>query len=213
MPQIPAMRFAVAAAMAVLVPELCAAQRLTGPKPTGEVPAPVALDTTGMLQAKFVKVGDDVFIGGQPTERALRELRAQGVMTVVNLRTPPEMQARVPFDEAALVKELGMQYVYLPMRGTPEYPYSPDAVKAFTAAMTDAKGKVLLHCTVAWRASHLWTAYMIQSRDVPPATAIKYGRMINLMDEMRMDPNGQPVEAFLGRTLPEVAHPGKPPTP
>jgi len=77
--------------------------------------------------------------------------------------------------------------------------------------MTDANGKVLLHCTVVWRSGHLGTAYMIQSRDVPAATAVKYGRMINLMDDMRMGPNGQPVEAFLGRTLPEVAHPGKPP--
>jgi uncharacterized protein (TIGR01244 family) len=210
MMRVPALSFAVAATMVALAPDLCAAQRLTGPNPTAEVPAPVTLDTLGMFQAKFVKVGDDMFIGGQPTERALRELRAQGVTTVVNLRTPPEMATRVPFDEAALVKELGMQYVYLPMRGTPEFPYSPDAVKAFTAAMTGATGKVLLHCTVAWRASHLWTAYMIQSRDVPAATAVKYGRMINLMDDMRMDPSGQPVEAFLGRTLPEVAHP-KPP--
>ncbi len=206
----PALRLAVAAAMAASIPHPCVAQRLTGAKPTGGVPAPIALDTTGMFQAKFAKIGDDMYIGGQPTERALRELHAQGVTTVVNLRTPQEMATRVPFDESALVKELGMQYVYLPMRGTPEFPYSPDAVKSFTAAMTGATGKVLLHCTVAWRASHLWAAYLIQSRDVPVATALKYTRMINLMDDMRMDPNGQPVEQFLGRTLPEIAHPGKP---
>jgi len=29
------------------------------------------------------------------------------------------MQSLVAFDEAARVKELGMQHVYLPMRGTP----------------------------------------------------------------------------------------------
>jgi uncharacterized protein (TIGR01244 family) len=210
MPRVLAMRFAVAAAMAVLLPDLSGAQRLTGRKPTGDVPAPVALDTLGLFQARFVKVGDDMFIGGQPTERALRELRAQGVTTVVNLRTPEEMTTRVPFDEAALAKELGMRYVYLPMRGTPEFPYSPEALKTFDAAMTGATGKVLLHCTIAWRASHLWTAYMIQSRDVPVATAVKYGRMINLMDDMRMGGDRQPVEAFLGRTLPEIGHPGKP---
>jgi uncharacterized protein (TIGR01244 family) len=210
MSRVPVMRFAAAAAMAALIPNLSAAQRLTGPKPTGDVPAPIALDTTGLFQAKFAKVGDDMFIGGQPTERALRELRAQGVTTVVNLRTPQEMTTRVPFDEPALVKELGMQYVYLPMRGTPEFPYSPDALKSFTTAMTDAKGKVLLHCTVAWRASHLWAAYLIQARDVPVATALKQTRLINLMDDMRSDGERQPVEAFLGRALPQVGHPGKP---
>jgi uncharacterized protein (TIGR01244 family) len=193
------------AAMSAVTSGVCGAQRLTGPHPTGNVPAPVALDTRGLFQDKFARVGDDVFISGQPTERALRELRAQGVTTVVNLRSPPEM-SRVPFDEAALVKELGMEYVYLPMRGTPELPYSPAAVKSFATAMSNAKGKVLLHCTIAWRASHLWAAYLIQYRDVPVASALEQARMINLMDDHRMDGDRQPVEAFLGRSLPEVGH-------
>ena len=193
------------AAMSAVTSGVCGAQRLTGPHPTGKVPAPVALDTRGLFQDKFARVGDDVFIGGQPTERALRELSAQGVTTVVNLRSPPEM-SRVPFDEPALVKELGMEYVYLPMRGTPELPYSPAAVKSFAAAMSNAKGKVLLHCTIAWRASHLWAAYLIQYRDVPVATALEQTRLINLMDDHRMDGDRQPVEAFLGRSLPEIGH-------
>ena len=191
------------AAVSAVASGVCDAQHLTGPNPTGTVPAPVALDTRGLFQDKFARVGDDVFIGGQPTERALRELRDQGVTTVVNLRSPPEMK-RVPFDETALVKELGMEYVYLPMRGTPELPYSPAAVKAFAAAMSNAKGKVLLHCTIAWRASHLWAAYLIQYRNVPVATALQQTRLINLMDDHRMDGDQQPVEAFLGRSLPEV---------
>ena len=199
------MRLVGFAAVSAVTSGVCDAQRLTGPNPTGTVPAPVALDTRGLFQDKFARVGDDVFIGGQPTERALRELREQGVTTVVNLRSPPEMK-RVPFDEAALVKELGMEYVYLPMRGTPELPYSPAAVKAFAEAMSNAKGKVLLHCTIAWRASHLWAAYLIQYRNVPVATALQQTRMITLMDDHRMDGDQQPVEAFLGRSLPEVGH-------
>ncbi len=200
------MRLAGFAAMSAVISGVCGAQRLTGPHPTGNVPAPVALDTRGLFQEKFARVGDDVFISGQPTQQGLRELRAQGVTTVVNLRSPPEMN-RVPFDEAALVKELGMEYVYLPMRGTPELPYSPAGVKSFAAAMSGAKGKVLLHCTIAWRASHLWAAYLIQNRDVPVATALEHARMINLMDDMRMDGDRQPIEAFLGRSLSEVGHP------
>jgi len=201
------MRFATFTTMLAVMSGVCGAQGLTGPHPTGNVPAPVALDTRGLFQDKFASVGSDVFISGQPTERALRDLHAQGVTTVVNLRTPEEMSKRVPFDEAALVKELGMEYVYLPVRGNAEFPYSPATVKSFAAAMTGAKGKVLLHCTIAWRASHLWAAYLIQYRDVPVATALQQARMINLMDDMRMDENQQPVEAFLGRTLPEIGHP------
>ena len=200
------MRLVGFVAVSAVTSGVCDAQRLTGPDPKGIVPPPVALDTRGLFQDKFARVGDDVFIGGQPTERALRELSKQGVTTVVNLRSPPEM-TRVPFDEAALVKELGMEYVYLPMRGTAELPYSPAAVKAFAAAMSNAKGKVLLHCTIAWRASHLWAAYLIQYRNVPVATALEQARMINLMDDHRMDGDRQPVELFLGRSLSEVGHP------
>src|SRR4051794_21669488 len=102
--------FIAAALVAVALP--AGAQNIVGKDRTGPVPDPVILETTGMFQAKFVSVGDDMFIGGQPTERALRDLRAKGVTTVVNLRMPEEM-AQVGFDEAALLKELGIKYVHI----------------------------------------------------------------------------------------------------
>jgi uncharacterized protein (TIGR01244 family) len=176
---------------------------------TGPVPNPVNLDITGMFQAKFVSVGDDMFIGGQPTEKALRDLRAKGVTTVVNLRMPEEM-AQVGFDEAALTKELGMKYVTIPMRGTPENPYGPKQLDTFAAAMSSADGKVLLHCTIAWRASHMWAAYLIRERKMPVETVLAQTRAINLMDNMRMGNGQQPLEGFLGRTVPEMAHPAAP---
>ena len=176
-------------------------------KAKGPVPDPVALDITGMFQAKFVSVGDDMFIAGQPTEKALRDLKARGVTTIVNLRMPEEM-ARVGFDEAALAQDLGIKYVHIPMRGSAENPYGPKALDAFAAAMASADGKVLLHCTIAWRASHLWAAYLIRERNVPAAAAVAQTRKINLMDEMRMgNSDQQPLEGFLGRTVPEMAHP------
>ena len=185
-----------------------AAQSIVGKDKTGPVPNPVNLDTTGMFQAKFVSVGDDMFIGGQPTEKALRELRAKGVTTVVNLRMPEEM-AQVKFDEAALVKELGMKYVQIPMRGTPENPYGPKQLDTFAAAMASADGKLLLHCTIAWRASHLWAAYLIRDRKMPVETVLSQARAINLMDNMRMGADQQPLEGFLGRPVPEMGHPGR----
>src|SRR5262245_32217514 len=194
-----------AGALAVLITLPAAAQSIVGKDKTGPVPNPVNLDTTGLFQAKFVSVGDDMFIGGQPTEKALRDLKAKGVTTVVNLRMPEEM-ARVGFDEAALVKELGIKYVYIPMRGTADHPYGPKELDTFAAAMASADGKVLLHCTVAWRASHLWAAYLIRERKVPVADALAQTRMINLMDDHRMG-DQQPLEGFLGRVVPEMGHP------
>ena len=127
-------------------------------------------------------------------------------MAVVNLRSPQEMQTAVKFDEAALVQSLGMKYVHLPMRGTADLPYSPQAVKDFTAAMKSTNGKLLLHCTIAWRASHLWAAYLIEERRVPVATALEQTRLVNLMDEHRMDCDKQPLELLLGRAVPGLGH-------
>ena len=195
------------AALTILLALPATAQNIVGKDKTGPVPNPVGLDTTGLFQAKFVSVGDDMFIAGQPTEKALRELRAKGVTTVVNLRMPEEM-ARVGFDEAALAKELGITYVYIPMRGTADHPYGPKELDAFAAAMASANGKVLLHCTIAWRASHLWAAYLIRDRKVPVATALSQTRQINLMDDMRMGGGDQqPLEGFLGHVVPEMGHP------
>ncbi len=103
-----------------------------------------------------------------------------------------------------------MKYVYLPMRGTAELPYSPQAVKDFAAAMQAADGKVLLHCTIAWRASHLWAAYLIDQRHMPVDQALTQARAINLMDDHRMDGNKQPLELFLGRDVPGLGHPTQP---
>ena len=199
-------RFALAVLTSVTAPVL--AQQ---PATASRIADPVLLDTTGMFQAKFARIGDQFFVGGQPTEKALREMKARGVTTVVNLRTPPEMTSQVKFDEAALVKELGMKYVYLPVRGDSTYPYSPKTLNEFAKAVKEANGKVLLHCTIAWRASHLWGAYLIQERGVDVETALTNARAINLMDDHRMGPNGrQPIESFLDRSLPTLGHPKTP---
>lgn len=199
-------RGCAACALTVAVTVLSAeAQSIVGTGKTGPVPDPVSQDITGMFQAKFATVGDDMFIGGQPTEKALRDLKAKGVTTVVNLRMPEEM-AQVGFDEAALVKELGMRYVHIPMRGSAENPYGPKQLDAFAAAMSSADGKVLLHCTVAWRASHMWAAYLIRERKMPVETVLAQTRSINLLDE-RPFGNQQPLEGLLGRVVPEMAHP------
>jgi uncharacterized protein (TIGR01244 family) len=199
-------QFLTTAALAVSVTVSAAAQSVVGTGKTGPVPNPVNLEATGLFQAKFVSVGDDMFIAGQPTEKALRELRAKGVTTIVNLRMPEEM-AQVGFDEAALAKELGIKYVHIPMRGTAQNPYGPKELDTFTAAMAAADGKVLLHCTIAWRASHLWAAYLIRERKVPVIDALAQARSINLMDNMRMAGDVQPLEGFLGHAVPEMGHP------
>jgi uncharacterized protein (TIGR01244 family) len=142
----------------------------------------------------LVQAGDRLFIAGQPTEAGLEQLADAGVVTVVNLRTHREMNDRgvVPFDEAAKVAELDLKYVHIPSGG-PETPYAPDMVDRFAEVMATTEGKVLLHCTVAWRASHLYVAYLHEHLGLPLAEAVRHGQAINF--------GTLPLEGFLGTPL------------
>ena len=204
MPPLP-FRFAIAASVTVALALPAAGQRVVGTAEAGPAPDPVVLPNEGLFQTKLASVGDDLFIAGQPTEAALRDLRTKGVTTVINLRMPEEM-AKVGFDEAAVAKELGLTYVHIPMRGTKENPYGPAELARFATALASARGKVLLHCTVAWRASHLWAAHLIQNRNVPVSTALAQARAINLRDDQPFG-GQQPIEGFLARPVPELARP------
>jgi uncharacterized protein (TIGR01244 family) len=201
-------RLLLAAAATFVLSNVAHAQQLVGAVKIQSLPAPVVLDTTGMFLARYARVGDDFFIAGQPTPDALRQMKKLGVTTVINLRMPQEME-RIGFNEPKLIEELGMKYVYIPMRGGDgANSYSPQTLRRFADAMKAAEGKVLLHCTVAWRASHIWAAYLIQEHGIPTMDAIKHARAINLMDDHRMDSSGrQPIEMFLGRKLEEIGKP------
>lgn len=135
-----------------------------------------------------------LFISGQPDQGALRRFKSLGVTVVVNLRTPDEMdnRERVPFDEAALVDEIGMEYVHIPLGGD-EHPYTPAAVAAFAEELENHRGPVLLHCTIAWRASYLWAAYLILYQDYEFAEALDRGEAIAI--------SPPPLQGLLGRTL------------
>jgi hypothetical protein len=71
------------------------------------------------FQAMIADAGP-LYIAGQPTEAAFREMvTKEGIKTIINLRTQQEMDNRrqVPFDEAAVAKELGINYVHIPLGG------------------------------------------------------------------------------------------------
>src|SRR5687767_339924 len=202
------MRMTAAVVATLILSSTSAAQKLVGRDSIHSLPTPALLDSAGLFQAVYASVGDDLFIAGQPTERALREMKRLGVTTIINLRMPQEME-RIGFDEPKLIAELGMKYVYIPMRGGDgEQSYSPQTLSKFAEAMKAADGKVLLHCTIAWRASHIWAAYLIQEHGVADADALAHARAINLMDDHRMDASGrQPVEMFLGRKVAGLRQP------
>ncbi len=152
-------------------------------------PIPKKIDATG-FQDVLAQTGD-VYIAGQPSVAGLERVAKDGVKTVVSFRTPREMNNRdiVPFDEAAKAAELGMKYINIPLGGD-KHPYSPEALAAFAKVMESAEGKTLIHCTVAWRASHMWAAYLTKYKGMDINEAATHGRAANM--------GSQPIEQLLG---------------
>src|SRR5918998_6264253 len=63
--------------------------------------------------ANACQILPNVISGGQPNAQQLRALKEAGGAIVLDVRDPMESR---PVDEAALVRELGMEYVNIPVR-------------------------------------------------------------------------------------------------
>jgi uncharacterized protein (TIGR01244 family) len=182
------MRFAFLAAAAIMITAPAFAE--------DPIHFPQKLDRKD-FQAMIADTGP-VYIAGQPTEAALREMVASGVKTIINLRTQPEMDNRrqVPYDEEAVLKELGVTYVHIPLGG-PDTPYTPAAVDQVADALAKADGKVLLHCTIAWRASHMWAAYLVKYKGYTLEEATRHAAAMNLNGYKAPGAKTTPLEDFL----------------
>jgi len=93
----------------------------------------------------FHKVDEFLYRGGCPTIEQLRKLKKQGFSTVISFRTGYQGN---DFDEAQVVKNLGMEYIHLTFISWENPP--DNYVEKFFDAMEYARRndqKVFIHCT------------------------------------------------------------------
>ncbi len=156
-----------------------------------------------------------VYIAGQPSEAALRKLGEIGVTLDVTFRTAEELADKdeVPYDEAATARSLGMEFVHLPIGGK-EQPWRPEVLdKLHEALARHPEGPVLLHCTVAWRASYVWAAYLVKFGGLTLDAALARGRAIGISDDPMAGLLGRPTRLVLADPPPPPAAPPAPPAP
>lgn len=118
--------------------------------------------------------------GGQPSQRDLHTLKEAGYTTVINLRLAdertrveePVSEENFNYDEPALTRSLGMDYVSLPIAGAGGL--SRENAERLAAVLEEADGPVLLHCASGNRVGGLLAliAFYVDNKPADEAMAI-----------------------------------------
>ncbi len=122
--------------------------------------------------------GNFVHFGGQPDPDEFKQYAEMGVETVLNLRTQPEIDA-LDFDETAAVKDAGMTYEHVGIRGEPT---KEQLSKIFSIIEDHEKEKkpILLHCGSSNRVGYIWSMYRATRNGISLDDAIAEGKAAGL---------------------------------
>jgi len=105
---------------------------------------------------------------GQPSAEQFGAAQAAGISTVIDIRDP--MEAR-PFDEAALVPSLGMQYINIPVVAGS---LSDQIMDQLLVAMRANQGRsTMLHCASANRTGAPLLAYLMLDEGLTEQDAVE----------------------------------------
>jgi len=149
----------------------------------GVVRAEVPEQVAGIVNYK--RLHARLAAGGSLSAEAMRELKAMGFQTVVDLRT----EAEGTLQEKAAVEALGLRYVSVPV--TPAT-FTLADVKAVAGVLADpASGPVLLHCASSNRVGAVYgVVQRLEGKTVAEAEAaareagLKSGPMAEAMNRV-----------------------------
>lgn len=124
---------------------------------------------------------EGVATAGQPDADDVRRLAEAGYRVVVDLRGPGEPRG---FDEAAAVREAGMEYVSLPVTGPP----SDETFEALRDLLRDPERRpALVHCASANRVGGALIPYLVLDRGQGPEDALQTAARIGLRSQELAD--------------------------
>lgn len=135
--------------------------------------SPSKVDLKEVVATGKVESVGGVTPAGQPDVSALKVFADNGYEAVIDLRTPPEDRG---FDEPAVVEELGMRYVSLPI-GSDGITYQSAA--ALDELLAGFEGPVLLHCGSSNRVGAL-LALRASAKGMDDEAALELGKRAGL---------------------------------
>jgi uncharacterized protein (TIGR01244 family) len=124
----------------------------------------------------FMRVNTDFCTGGQPRLEHFAQLKAEGVRSVLNLRTPGEHRAA---EEQEAVEKAGLKYFNVPV----EYQHpAPEQVDQFLKITDDpANRPMFIHCTAAIRVGAFWMIRRVLRDGYTQEVALEEARKVGLV--------------------------------
>lgn len=102
----------------------------------------------GHNMPNFKQIDTAIFIGSQPAQQDLKEAKALGIQTVIDLRMPGETDT----SNEEMTSAIGLAYVNIPVDKTALAGHQIDELEH---AMAGTPGPHLLHCATGARAALL----------------------------------------------------------
>ena len=144
----------------------------------------------------FSRVDATIACGGATTPAAMHALKADGFISIINLRTADEPGANVDGEASAALKA-GVRYFHLPFKAA-----APDTavVERFLAVVAEpANQPVFIHCATANRVAALWLIKRVRLDGWTVDKALTEAEAIGLTSE----PLREFALGFLGRRPPQ----------
>lgn len=113
--------------------------------------------------------------GGQPGPDHLRALKAAGVELVLDVRDPVEPR---PFDEPALIAELGMEYVNIPVNPMTMNGETLDKIRGVLQA--NAGRRVFYHCASGGRVGGSLLPHFILDHGLTEEDAVQQSMRVGM---------------------------------
>lgn len=158
--------------MVLTAPFEALSRELTDFGATVETLTPRRLGTVARLH-----VLDGIAFASQPSPDDLRRFEQAGLVTVLNLRHPEEMD----FDEAGMVHAARLTYHSVPWNGPDEL--TDDVFDEVREMLRTAERPLLFHCSSANRVGANWLPYRVLDQGLSWEQALKEARAMGMRTE------------------------------
>lgn len=135
------------------------------------------LKSAKLPETRNVHVAGPIYLAGQPSKAALKQLADDGVKTIISLRHPDEER----WDEEQACKELDLKFYRYQISSPGDINKKLiDAIRKHLVAAKKDSG-VMLHCASANRVGAIWLAHRVKDAGLTVAEASVEAKAVGLV--------------------------------